>query len=197
MCATRRRHTGFSLIEVVVTIVVLGIGLAGMMALYNQLTRASVDPMLRKQALAIASSLLEEVELKAFTYCDPDDANVLTATSTAGCTSGAHVDGMGPDTTPPSVTAETRYAEPRFDHVNDYNNFAMGSGTGNPIKTVNDTAIPELADYSASVTVAATTDLAPVAATDELKITVVVTHVPSGTTVRLQGYRLRYAPRTP
>ena len=182
------------------TIVVLGIGLAGLMVLYSQVTRASVDPMVRKQALAIASSLLEEVELKAFTYCDPDDANVLTATSTAGCTSGAHVDGMGPDTTPPSVTAETRYTEPRFDHVNDYNTFSMGSGTANPdIKTVSGTVIPELADYSASVSVEATSpvDLAGVAPGDELKITVLVSHVPSGVTVRLQGYRLRYAPRTP
>jgi len=195
-----RRQSGLSLVEVVVTIVVLGIGLAGLLTLYNQLTRASVDPIVRKQALAIASSLLEEVELKAFTYCDPDDANVLTATSTAGCTSAAHVDGMGPDTTPPSVTAETRDAEPRFDHVNDYNGFAMGSGVAAPnhqIKTVSATVVPELADYSASVTVAATADLAPVGANDELKINVVVTHVPSGTTVRLQGYRLRYAPRTP
>ena len=77
-----------SLIEVVVFIVVLGIAFAGILALYNRLTSASVDPLVRKQALAIASSLLEEIELRAFTYCDPDDANVYTATGSpgGGCT---------------------------------------------------------------------------------------------------------------
>ena len=37
------RERGLSLIEVVVFIVVLGIALAGMAVLYNQLTLASVD----------------------------------------------------------------------------------------------------------------------------------------------------------
>ena len=190
--STRRRQAGLSLIEVVVTIVVLGIGLAGIMALYSQLTRASVDPMVRKQALAIASSLLEEVELKPFTHCDPDDATVLTADPpTVPCVTA---EAMGPE------GGEGRYAEPRFDNVNDYNGFSMGSGVSPPnadIKTINGTAISALADYSASVTVASSTDLASVAAGAELKINVVVSHVPSGTTVRLQGYRLRYAPNTP
>jgi MSHA pilin protein MshD len=85
MCA-RHRSAGFSLIEVVVFIVVLGIAFVGMLVLYNRVTSASVDPMVRKQALAIASSLLEEIELRAYTFCDPDDPNVYTATSTAGCT---------------------------------------------------------------------------------------------------------------
>src|SRR4051812_39097708 len=93
----RMRQAGLSLIEVVVFIVVLGIGFAAILTLYNSLTTASVDPMVRKQALAIASSLLEEIELRAFTYCDPDDANVYTATSSAGCTGVAYQENLGPD----------------------------------------------------------------------------------------------------
>src|SRR6478735_7116648 len=77
MCARPPRwQAGMSLIEVVVFIVVLGLALAGVMILYSQATRASADPLVRKQALAIASSLLEEIELRAFTLCDPDDPNV-------------------------------------------------------------------------------------------------------------------------
>ncbi len=104
----RRRSTGFSLIEVVVFIVVLGIAFVGMLVLYNRVTSASVDPMVRKQALAIASSLLEEIELRAHTFCDPDDPNVYTATSTAGCTI---IEAIGPE------AGETRYSVPRFDNV--------------------------------------------------------------------------------
>src|SRR5574338_132815 len=84
MCP-RGRSRGLSLLEVVVFVVVLAVGFAGVLILYNQATRASVDPLIRKQALAIAQSLLEEIELHPYTYCDPDDANVYTASSTAGC----------------------------------------------------------------------------------------------------------------
>src|SRR3954470_9892401 len=98
---TSRSHAGMSLIEVVVFIVVLGIGIAGTLVLFNQVTRASVDPMIRKQALALASSMLEEVELKAFTYCDPDDATVYTAVNAAAC---ATQEVSGPNE--PSANAE-------------------------------------------------------------------------------------------
>jgi MSHA pilin protein MshD len=193
-----RRQAGLSLIEVVIFIVVLGIGFAGMLILYNQMTRGSVDPLVRKQALAIASSLLEEIELRGFTYCDPDDANVYTATSIAGCTSAAYVETMGPDTLPASLV-ETRYgggANPQFDNVNDYDTFSM---SGSNIKSVDGTAISGLGGYAVVVAVApiASGELPDVATTqDALRITVTVTG-PTGANVSLQGYRLRYAPNSP
>ena len=55
----RRRSTGISLIELVVFIVVVAIGIGGVVATYGQYTRSSVDPIVRKQALAVAESLLE------------------------------------------------------------------------------------------------------------------------------------------
>lgn len=202
MCS-RRAQRGLSLIEVVVFIIVLGIAFAGMLILFNQVTRASVDPLVRKQTLAIASSLLEEIELRPFTYCDPDDPNVYTAASTAGCTSGAYVENIGPDTLP-SSSAETRYAEPRFDNVNDYHGFEMGSGTTSAgIKTADSdgaTSIADLADYAVRVSVAEISggELPSIGTTaDALRITVTAQHVPTGTTVTLTGYRLRYAPNSP
>src|SRR5712671_958700 len=119
-----RRQAGLSLIEVVIFIVVLGIGFTGMLVLYNQMTRGSVDPLVRKQALAIASSLLEEIELRAFTFCDPDDPNVYTAGSAAACTI-AEVLPSCPPGGPANEQAETRYGAVRFDNVNDYNCFSM------------------------------------------------------------------------
>jgi MSHA pilin protein MshD len=193
MCGTTER--GLSLIELVVFIVVMGVGIGGILLVYNQVTRASVDPMVRKQALAIAASLLEEIELKPFTYCDPDDANVYVATSTAGCTT--------PESALVAEASETRYAEPRFDNVNDYNGFAMGSGVAPPnadIKTANGHVLAELSEYSAIVTITSTIadfPVATVAANDALKIVVSVSHVPTGINATLQGYRLRYAPNSP
>ena len=47
----------------------------------------------RRQALAIAESLLEEVMLMPLTFCDGDDANVESASSAAGCAGAADATG--------------------------------------------------------------------------------------------------------
>jgi len=178
------RQRGLSLIEVVVFIVVLGIAIAGMAVLYNQVTLASVDPLVRKQAVAIANSLMEEVQLRPFTYCDPDDPLVFTAANAAAC-------GI-PETI--GAEGETRYADPRYDNVSDYNGFKMTSS----IQDVSNVTINGLAGYSAEVAVAAAGGSFPAAVPvdDALRITVTVTG-PANVRVVLDGYRLRYAPNSP
>ena len=180
-----RRERGLSLIEVVVFIVVLGIGLAGMAILYNQLTLASVDPMVRKQALAIANSLMEEIQLRPFTYCDPDDPLVYTAANPGACGIPEAIGAEG----------ETRYADPRYDNVNDYAAFPPMIGS---IQDINNLTVNGLAGYSASVAVANGGGDFPAAvpAAEALRITITVTG-PANVSVVLQGYRLRYAPNSP
>ncbi len=65
--ARRTRHLGVTLIEQIVFIVIVGLAVAGVMAAFVMSTRGSVDPMLQKQALAIAEAILEEVQLMPFT----------------------------------------------------------------------------------------------------------------------------------
>ena len=204
MSSRTRRSLGMSLIEVVVFIVVLGIAIAGTVVLFNQLTRASVDPMIRKQALALATSLLEEIELRPFTYCDPDEPAVYTATAATVAQCGGvagHQESAGPEN---FGSVETRHsATDRFDNVNDYHNFAMGSGQTDPnITTANNSAIAALSAYSVTVTIVDIANAAELGGTsadttDALRITVTARHVPTGTTVSLQGYRTRYAPNSP
>jgi MSHA pilin protein MshD len=178
------RQRGFSLLETVIFTVVLGIGIAGLAVLYNQFTLASVDPLIRKQALAIANSLMEEIQLRAFTFCDPDDAQVFTAASPAGCTTPEAIGTEG---------GETRYADPRFDNVSDYQGFSMAA-----IVDANNNPVAGLAGYSAAITVANAGGDFPAAipAAAALLITVTVTG-PANVSVVLQGYRLRYAPNAP
>ncbi len=57
---------GFTLIEMILAIVVIGVGLAGVLAAFTGNFRASADPMIRKQMLAIAEGMMEEVTLKPF-----------------------------------------------------------------------------------------------------------------------------------
>lgn len=65
MCISRRQ-TGFSLIETVLFMVVVGVALAAVVNAFNMANQAGVDPVLRRQSLAIAQALLEEVLFKDF-----------------------------------------------------------------------------------------------------------------------------------
>lgn len=61
-----KRQAGISLIELIVFIVIVSVGLAGILSVMNVTTQHSADPMVRKQALAIAESLMEEITLKDY-----------------------------------------------------------------------------------------------------------------------------------
>jgi len=190
-----RAEHGISLIELIVFIVIVGIAVAGVVGALSMATRASADPMIQKQALAIAEALLEEVQLQPFTYCDPDDPQAATAQSAAvgatGCTEAGSVENlMAAETTPPYGPESRTSATNPYDNVNDYNSLPVMTG----ITDLTGAAIPGLGGYTATVSVA-NQALAPVAASESLLITVTVTG-PTGTntTVVLDGYRVRYAP---
>lgn len=63
----RSHHAcGFSLPELLLLIVVLGIGLAGVLLIFNTAVAGSPEPIVRKQAMAAAESMLEEILLMPF-----------------------------------------------------------------------------------------------------------------------------------
>jgi MSHA pilin protein MshD len=127
---------------------------------------------------------MEEIQLRAFTYCDPDDPQVFTATAPGDC---GTQEGIGQE------GGETRYADPRFDNVSDYQGFSMAA-----IVDANNNPVAGLAGYSAAITVANAGGDFPAAipAAAALLVTVTVTG-PANVSVVLQGYRLRYAPNAP
>lgn len=184
MCTPRRGARGFTLVELVLFIVVVGVGVAGTLKAFDYAARDSADPLVRKQALAIAESLLQEIQQMPFTYCDPDDPAVSTATSAAAC---AVSEAAGPE------AGETRFsAATPFDNVNDYNGYDSALEAPPGIKDITGAAIAGLAAYNAAVTVAPVA-FNGIAAADALLITVTVTG-PANTTVVVNGYRTRYAP---
>jgi len=73
-----------TLVEMIVAIVIVGVGLAGVLVAFNQSVRASANPMVRKQMLAIAEEMMEEVSLKPFAPQAPGPA--------AGCARAAFND---------------------------------------------------------------------------------------------------------
>ncbi len=65
------KQRGISLIELIMFIVIVSVAAAGILLVMNQVTMHSADPLIRKQALAVAESMLEEIQLQdlAATSC--------------------------------------------------------------------------------------------------------------------------------
>lgn len=72
MCTERRPPRGFSLIELVLGIAVLGVVVAGATVLFVNVTRHSADPMVQQQAQFIGESYLDEILIKRFYDFDTD-----------------------------------------------------------------------------------------------------------------------------
>ncbi|MCZ7563964.1 MAG: prepilin-type N-terminal cleavage/methylation domain-containing protein [Burkholderiales bacterium] len=98
-----RRDRGFTLPELLLLIVVLAVGLAGVATGLQQAVRGSGDPLVQKQALAIAEALMEEILLQPFTpvaggtsRADFNDVSDYDGYSSAGVTTidGAPVAGL-------------------------------------------------------------------------------------------------------
>lgn len=178
----RLMQVGVTLVELILFMLIVSIAVIGVTRIMNLSSVASTDPLREKQALAIGESLLEEIQLQAFTFCDPDDANAMTANSAADCAS--EVQGLAPSEN------ETRYAVPRFDNVGDYAGFKMGKGMGagqDKIVDMQGQVIVGLENYAVTVTEQESCGAGCI----QIDVT-----VSSGDlSVMLTGYRYRYAPR--
>jgi MSHA pilin protein MshD len=189
---TRHNQRGISLIELIMFIVIVSVALAGILLVMNVTTKSSADPLIHKQSLAIAESLLEEVELMPFTWCDPNDVNAASAVSAASCSAGMDQNKGGAALTqPPTPASETRYStSDPFDNVADYGGFSMAAGS---IMDITNTNIG-LAGYKADIAVARKGLAIGLPADDAaLLITVTVTGT-DGVPVVLEGIRTRYSP---
>jgi len=164
-----RRQRGVTLIELVVFIIIVGVASAAILGVMSLTTRNSADPQLRKQALAIAESMLEEIEGARFTFCAVDDPAAATANSTADCTTGPAAPGARP-----------------YMQVTDYQqaNPYTTDAAGNPFP----------AGYNATVTIQQAA-LNGIPASETMRIQVAVAFQGKQQVV-LDGYRTRYAPNS-
>jgi MSHA pilin protein MshD len=169
-----KQQSGISLVELIVFIVIISVALVGLLSVMNITNKGSADPMQRKQAIAIAESLMEEITMQPFTFCDPDDPNAATAKSTADCTV---VQGLG------LTAGETRTAAPRFDNVGDYHEYDSNV-TG--VVDIQGNVIQGLENFRATVNLTQVNQ-------DAIQIDVRVRSNP--TDITLTAYRYRYAPR--
>jgi MSHA pilin protein MshD len=183
--SSTERQRGLSLVETVLFIAVLGIALAGVLAAYQRAVRGSADPLVRKQAGAVAESLLTEVLMQPFTWCDPQDpANDADSLPASAAACGVPQDALGPA---PAGESRGSASDP-FDNVADYHGLAMGPG----ITALDGSVLPELAGYAASVSVTHSGALFGLADGAVLRVDVMVSG--RGESVTLTGYRFRHSP---
>jgi len=182
MCADRRRARGASLVEVIVFIVIVSVAAGAVLGSLQWSTRASPDPMIRKQLLAIGESMLEEVLLQPHTWCDPTDANLATAAAARDCASLPEA--LGPE--PGEDRHDTRTP---FNNVNDYHDFKMAG-----IRNVRNEPVRGLEDYTVVVQVddAKLSDASGDGA-EALRVRVTV-YGPANSELVLEGFRTRHAP---
>lgn len=74
-----KRQSGMTLIELIIAIVIISVGLAGVLMAFTTTVKNSADPMIYKQMSAIADGMMEEILLKPFAVA----ANVAPANSCA------------------------------------------------------------------------------------------------------------------
>lgn len=168
------RQRGVTLVELVIFIMIVSLGTAGILLVMNYTTQHSADPMLKQQAILIAESYLEEILLKPFVDPSTPAATVICPTKESGRAS--------------------------YDNVCDYHNLADTSGA---IDQLGNT-VAGLTAYNISVSVTGAvgdaTALGPNAsqvnntgALRVLQVDVEVTHDDiSDFSLRLTGYRTNY-----
>ena len=157
---------GFTLIEMIISIIILSIALAGVLITYNITVRGSADALVSKQLVAIAEEMMEEVLLKPFV---PPAGSAVAGTAGGAC--------AGPG------TAADRSA---FDEVGDYNNYQTPD-----ICDIDGNAVPGLNGYSVTVLVLADNTLG-IGAANTLRVT--VTAARGGETMVLDGFKVLLPP---
>jgi len=141
-----RSMAGFTLVEMTIAIVIIGIGLAGVLLAFDTNVRQSADPMIRKQMLSVAEEMLDEILLKPFSVNGAAPVNTLVACGNAGAVRTA------------------------FDDVRDYAGYAT---TG--ICDIDGTAIAGLGSHNLAVSISTPNLTDGTTAVASLRIVVSVT----------------------
>lgn len=174
------RQAGLTLIELIIFIVIVSVGIAGILTVLNITVWHSSDPLVQKQAQALAEGLLEEIETGYFAYCDGADANMKYGNSTNGLCA---TDTYGPK------SGETR----PYDSVIHYASAANAATPLDP--SLSEASVSAPTGYSASVTIgpAALGDIT-LASGDALLIRVTVAG-PGSTQAIAEGFKTRQVPQ--
>jgi MSHA pilin protein MshD len=181
----RDAAAGFTLVEMVATIVILAIALAGVAGMVGLGSSNSANALVQTRAIALGESYLDEIlgrrfdERSAASGLDP----CFGLVGGGMCTDEMS---FGPD------GGESTRDE--FDDVDDYDGLAEGDGEATPIQDAEGSTRAEYANYRVEVSVRyAGADMVPgLTATDAKLITVTVTSRDQDTGWDFSAFRGNY-----
>lgn len=172
-----KRQSAFTILEVLITVIVIGIAASAMMGVFINTIKSSADPLIQQQAVAIAEAYMEEIQLKQF--CQDAAPPILDPPPQAvpGCASETAGGG--------SEGVETRAT---FNDVQDYADTSVDGA----VSDQNGTAILGLAAYGVTVDIsAAALGSITEGSSNALRIDVTVNH-PAIDPITLSGFRTNY-----
>lgn len=105
------RQSAFTLIEIIVTILVLAVASTALLSVFSSMVRGSADPVIQQQAITVAEAYMEEILRKE--YADP----FVTETGTA----------EGAETRATYNDVQDYNALPANQNVRDQNNNPIGA----------------------------------------------------------------------
>ena len=195
--AMKRSAHGFTLIDVLMLIVLIGSVAGATTMMYARMSSQSAQALRNRQALSVAQTLINEVRMMPFTYCDAP----TIAANAAAC--GALVDVLGPETGETRVHLSGNTAV-RYDGVSDYAGWVQPEAGClgicdlqgkllNPAGSVLDGCSAAVAMAPQAMTSITATDVS--GRPQALLISVTVS-CPGISDVLLQGLRTRHAPNT-
>jgi len=170
-------QAGFTLIETIIVIVLVGAMMAGMTSLFMNNVGNSHRPYLRQKALAVANAFLDEILRKQWNEATPLGGGCVN-TGSGSCAAGPAVIAIGVDGTESRAT---------FDDIDDYNGLNQ-----TPPQNSLGAAMPGYAGYTVAVSVVqpgAVWNGVPVL--DARLITVSVTSS-SNETMTVSAYRVNF-----
>ena len=160
---------GFSLIELIVAVVIIGTAVVGVISLMSFLSARSSDPAIQEQAMLVGEAYLEEILLKPFLDPSANTTNVCPAPEAGGRSA--------------------------YDNVCDYNglsNVGVRDQFNNPVSGLETYTVSVTVTGDATVTLGPTSN--QINNTVKLQVLRVDVRVqgPGGTDMTLTGYRTNY-----
>jgi len=170
----RRVQAGFTLIETILVVVLLGTMMAGMTSLFVESSRRSHEPYIRQKAIAIADAFMDEIIHKSWDDNTPLGGGCVD-TGSGGCPGGPVAAGLAID----------EASRIDFDDIDDYN----GIRNQTPPRDSADNSMATYDGYVVSVYVDQTGSWNSVPSADNKRIRIDVTS-PTQETVTLTAYRV-------
>jgi MSHA pilin protein MshD len=177
------KQSGFSLIEAVMFIVVVGIALAVIVMQFRQNVGHSHEPYIRQRGMAVMNAYMDEIVRKRWNECTPIGGGQID-TGAGLCPDGSPIPGIGSD-------GENRS---QFDDVDDYNGISDSPpqfpDQSDPVD--GQSPMPDYSGFTATVSVTQPGGAwNGVPAADVRHITVTVT-TPADEDLTIHAYRLNF-----